>query len=247
MAKEKIVYEGTPVGNWMVTFSDMNTLLLTFFVLLFSMSTIATDRFDEIFQNNKGDGLGLMSDEGTSYSSSIIIDPMPILQESARVSLLRSFNTSDDLLNESVGLPNGVEINFSGDLNGQITITLADRILFEPGESSLDPRHEELMNNLRLFIQKVIAISPRRIVIEGHSDNRTTEAERLTISAERAMAVLEEMLKDNVLPPSLFSIVGYGDAKPIVPNNSDANRARNRRVRVVLEAPEDDISSEVEF
>jgi chemotaxis protein MotB len=244
MPKEKIIYEGTPAGSWMVTFSDMNTLLLTFFVLLFSMATIATDKFDEIFQTQEGDGLGLLDEEGTTYSSSIIYNPLPLIERGARVSLLEAFSTTEDLVNENIGLPDGVEIDISDGISGKITITLADRILFPPGETEISATNRELLEKLRLFIQKIIAIAPRRMIVEGHSDNRPPKEERFTISARRAHSVLEVLLADGILPPSLFTIVGYGDTKPVAPNNSDANRAVNRRVRVILEPPETEIRRE---
>lgn len=247
MAKEKIVYEGTPVGSWMVTFSDMNTLLLTFFVLLFSMATIADDKFDEVFEREEGDGLGLLEDEGTTYSSSMIYDPLPMMAKSSRKSLLQAFSTAADMPNASAGVPDGVEIDISDGISGRITITLADRILFEPGETELTPANRELLRQVRLFIQKIIAISPRTMVIEGHSDNRPPEEERFDISFRRAKAVLDVLLADRVLPPSLFSVIGYGDTKALLPNNTDENRAFNRRVRIVLEPPEDTMNPDEVF
>lgn len=235
MVKKIIKYEGTPLGSWMVTFSDMNTLLLTFFVLLFSMSSLATDQFEEIFQPNRGDGLGLLSDESKAYSSTIHFDPFPLLPKSAPKSALNVFRSEEDEKGKTVGIPAGVEFKISPGLNGTITIMLADKLLFPPGSTELSEESRDFLDKVQLFLQKILTITPRRVMVEGHTDNTTPVDEGYRISAKRAEVVLLYLLKDETLPPELFSVIGWGASKPLVLNNSDENRAKNRRVRIILE------------
>jgi chemotaxis protein MotB len=80
-----------------------------------------------------------------------------------------------------------------------------------------------------------LSINPRRIAVEGYTDNTVPLEESFVISARRAEIVLQYLLRNEALPPQLFSVVGYGSFKPVVENSSDLNRARNRRVRILVE------------
>lgn len=236
MAKKiKIVAAGTPMGSWMLTFSDMNTLLLTFFVLLFSMSTIATDKFEEMAQAKQGDGLGLRGKDARAYSSKLVFDPSPLLPKNAVSSALNVFRSIDEKGSRQVNVPDGVEFQINDAADGVVTILIADKLLFEPGQTELDPDSLEFLEKVRLFLQRILTVMPRRVIVEGHTDNSTPEEEGYIMSAKRAEAVLLFLLADGVLPPELFSIVGYGASKPRLPNTSDENRAKNRRVRIYLE------------
>lgn len=233
--KEKIVLSGTPAGAWMLTFSDMNTLLLTFFVLLFSMSTLATDEFEEMFQARQGEGLGLLNKDARAYSSKLVFDPTPLLPKNAVSSALNVFRSVDEQGRRQVNVPDGVEFQINDAADGVVTILIADRLLFGPGETALTPESMVFLEKVRLFLQRILSVMPRRVIVEGYTDNSTPTEEGYIISAERAEAVLRFLLADGVLPPELFSVVGYGDSKPLVPNTSDENRAKNRRVRIYLE------------
>lgn len=240
MAKNVITRkEGAPQGGWMLTFSDMNTLLLTFFVLLFSMSSINPDKFEEMTSpSTEGDGLGLLSDMSQTYNSGVFFDPFPFLAKHAVSSALDVFRTPQDQPNMTIGLPEGVEFELTDDPYGEVAIVMADKLLFAPEATELSDESKDFLRKVRMFLNKVLAFQARRVVIEGHTDDAAPQEERFIVSAERAEKVLEFLLSGSALPPSLFSTVGYGDAKPFVPNNSDENRAKNRRVRIVLEPPD---------
>ena len=236
--KTQTRFEGVPLGSWMVTFSDMNTLLLTFFVLLFSMSSLSTETFEEAFGSYGGDGLGLMSESSGSYASSLIFDPMPEIPENALQTAVRSLAIGESTRQRGWGLPDGVEISVSDAPDGVIEIVLADRLLFEPGSTELSPEASIFLGRLQNFLSVVFERTTRRITVEGHADNSAPAEVCYITSARRASAVLDFLLADSVLPPERFSIVGYGASRPKVANDSDANRAQNRRVRIVVEPEE---------
>jgi chemotaxis protein MotB len=238
MAKIVEKKEGTPTGAWMATFSDMNTLLLTFFVLLYSMGSLATDDFDKIFKNKKGDYLGLGNDSPMESLSDKIFDPHTMVKRNDMAHALNVFKSEDSLEGVDIGIPDGVEIFYSTTRDGEITIMIADRLLFSPGQVELTPESVQLLEKVKIFIRNVISVSPRRIIVEGHTDNSTPANEGYVISARRAEAVRLFLLSDELMPPELFSIVGYGASRPLAPNISDVNRAKNRRVRIYLEAPD---------
>jgi len=236
--KTKTRFAGVPMGSWMVTFSDMNTLLLTFFVLLFSMSSLTSERFEEAFGNYGGDGLGLMNEGSGSYASSLIFNPMPEIPDNALRTAVRSLEVGEGTERRGWGLPDGVEVSISDAPDGEIEIVLVDRLLFEPGSAELNPEASIFLGRLQNFLSVVFERTTRRITVEGHTDNSAPAEECYITSARRASAVLDFLLADGVLPPERFSIVGYGASRPKVPNDSDANRAQNRRVRIVVEPQE---------
>lgn len=237
--KIEIRYEGNPIGGWMITFSDMNTLLLTFFVLLFSMSTLSESKIEEAFDTEGGDSLGLLSEDSWQYASDFYFDPVPVISKSVNSSALSIFNEIEDAAMAGDGIPNGVEFEISDAPNGKIAIMLADNLLFAPGQLDLSPESKKFLDKVRIFLRRIVSITPRRILIEGHTDNTTPEDEGYIISYRRAEKVLQYLLEGHDLPPALFSVVGYGASKPIVVNNSEINRARNRRVRIIVETSDE--------
>lgn len=240
MGKKVIVkFEGTPTGNWMVTFSDMNTLLLTFFVLLFSMSTLSESKIEEAFDQKGGDSLALLTDDTWQYQSDFFFDPIPAITKDVNSAALSIFNEMEDAEIAGDGIPDGVEFEISDASDGKIAIMLADRLLFRPGQIELTDVSKEFLDKVRIFLQRIVSITPRRILVEGHTDNTTPEDEGYIISSRRAEMVLQYLLEGHDLPPALFSVVGYGASKPIVINNSDVNRARNRRVRIIVETSDE--------
>jgi chemotaxis protein MotB len=238
----KVVQEGTPIGYWMVTFSDMNTLLLTFFVLLFSMSSIRIEQFQQIFATFTGDGLGLLSEGSFERSAGVIFDPIPEIPKKSAVSKLGL------LLPKTEERP-GEEAKVVG-LNqpfidaqapdGSISVVMSEDILFQPGSTRLSSQSQQYLDNVVIYLRQVLASTNRRITIEGYDDGSSPHAEPLQISTRRAFAVLEHLLRDGTLPPARFSFVGYGDSKKPKINQLDGYELRNC-VRILVGPEEESI------
>lgn len=228
--------EGMATGSWMVTFSDLITLLLTFFVLLFSMSSLASDTFTEIFNQESGEGLGLLASDSRAHAGHALFDPIPEINKSdLRNSLLQALSGGSDLSGEPGGIPDGVEILIDETTDGVIQILMIDSLLFRPGSTELTEEAVRFLGLCRNFLQLLFRNEPRRIVIEGHTDDTLPPEESSLLSARRAMTVLSEVLKEGNLPPELFSIIGYGASRPLLPNDSDENRAKNRHVSIIIQ------------
>lgn len=239
MGRKTIVREeGSPAGAWMNTFSDMNTLLLTFFVLLFSMSSLKSAGFQEFFRAFSGDQLGLMQ-EGSDISSGLmIVNPIPEVPPRPVRSAWGAMIREGEEQTGGSALPESVEFSFSDSPDGAVLVILANNILFAPGSVELSEEASSVLRYMRVFLAELFTMSDRRVTIEGHTDDSGPREENYLVSARRAMAVLEFLLEDGVLPPSRFAVVGYGSSRPRAPNNTAGNRARNRRVQIVMEPPE---------
>lgn len=115
-----------------------------------------------------------------------------------------------------------------------IVLRIRERGSFGSGSADLAPQYRTLMRQTR----GLLATQPGAIRIQGHTDDVPIATSRFRsnweLSSARAVSVAEQMLADNILDPRRFTVSGYADTRPLVPNDSIANRARNRRVEIVI-------------
>ncbi|MBN2039976.1 MAG: OmpA family protein [Spirochaetes bacterium] len=120
-------------------------------------------------------------------------------------------------------------------LHEKIIINIDDRISFDSGSSSLK---KDVMNALEKVANILSNYPENRIVIEGHTDNVPISTKKFRdnwqLSSERALAVLNFLLKNTKLDPVRFSAAGFGEYQPIVSNDTPENKALNRRVDIVV-------------
>jgi chemotaxis protein MotB len=119
--------------------------------------------------------------------------------------------------------------------HNRLVINIDDRISFDSGYANLK---KEVLPSL-MKIRKILAQYPDyNIIVEGHTDNVPMRSKRFRdnwhLSTERALAVLDFLLQDKELNPLRFSAAGYGEYRPLVPNDTAENRALNRRVDIVV-------------
>ncbi len=116
----------------------------------------------------------------------------------------------------------------------QIIIRIRERGSFPEGSAFLQPQFKSVIG----AVAEAVKDSPGEITVSGHTDNQQLVSEIYTskwdLSAKRAVAVAEEMLKTEGFEKDRLVTMGYADTKPIVPNNSAENRAQNRRVDIAI-------------
>ncbi|MFH0995960.1 MAG: flagellar motor protein MotB [Pseudomonadota bacterium] len=221
--------------GWLITFNDLITLLMVFFVLLFAMGNINVQKSEKLVESLQG-ALGVLR-EGKKVGVQIVrqIHPTePATQEisgdpSNTVSQFSevSRNAIDDLSNHP-------EITVIQTQKG-LFITLSDGILFQSGVSELRPEGYPVLNK----IIQVLQSNGLDIRIEGHTDNVAIRSGRFPsnwdLSIARAVHVVKYFTDIGKIAPQRLSAVGYGESKPLYPNDNPANREKNRRVEIVLE------------
>ncbi|ACV67876.1 OmpA/MotB family protein [Desulfohalobium retbaense] len=218
---------GSPA--WMVTYSDMVTLLLTFFVLLLSMADINQIKFTKAIGSLRG-ALGVL--DSKEYEDVLPLDLMA-QQNNLNESLQRVYqnikNRIDNLeVNENIKLVKD---------RGAVVLRLNDSLLFDSGETALKPRAAPLLREVAQLVRP-LHLDMR---VEGHTDNVPVSRPGISnwdISIERAVSVVKFLTSRDLLPPSRLSAAGYGDQRPLVRNDSPENRAKNRRVDFYLEQDE---------
>ena len=237
MSREKKCPEckaGAP--DWMVTYGDLVTLLMCFFVLLFAFSSIDAQKFNAVMQSFQGSA-GVLSG-GTSLSESpLVFNGMPEndVSESSKdqMVLLQLKEEIDEQLKKSE-----IEINVTSQIVDEgLLIRFPDNALFDSGRANLKTSAQDaltIIGNLLInekFIAKVIRV-------EGHTDNvpmRTMEfPSNWELSTTRATNVIRYFLNGVGIDPKRLSASGYGEYYPIASNDTLEGRSKNRRVDILI-------------
>ncbi|HCX64236.1 MAG TPA: chemotaxis protein MotB [Eubacteriaceae bacterium] len=227
---------GSPA--WMTTFSDMMTLLLTFFILLYSISTVDAKKFEEISYSLQAVLMGegqpqiIESDSPTPdvpVEDESIIDSI-IEESNIKESTLVMYNQVREYVEEQ-----GLEADVTVSANRQgVFVDIKEAILFESGEAELKDTGTEILDELEgLFLQ-----FDNQVVVEGHTDNVPINTAQYPtnweLSADRAVTVVRYLTEEKSIPAQRLSAVGYGEFHPIVSNDTPENRAKNRRVNLLI-------------
>ncbi|MFP4315227.1 MAG: flagellar motor protein MotB [Desulfovibrionales bacterium] len=222
--------------GWMITFSDLVTLLLTFFVLLLSMATLDRTYLMKAFRTTTifDEDVGFMAIQSatkvpTKYKivMSYMENPLDILEKQDRIK---------DLLFPEEDFP--MEFNYST-LEQNLTllkrpegvaIVLSDSLLFDTGHYELEPQARFILEK----IAELLTATYAPVNIAGYTDTVPgVRISNMELSRRRALSVLEYLLSQG-LPPDRFSASGYGPFFPIGDNRTEQGKAQNRRVEILI-------------
>ena len=235
-------------ANWMDTYGDMVTLLLCFFVLLYSMSTISEDKWKAIVQSFNPDSIiedanvaggheGPIADPYEGLGSAA--DPENSSQDMIEMSeiqaaLQKLFETLQNYVEEN-GLSQSVEIT-KGD--GYVFISFNDAVFFAGDSAVLLPLGQEVLNAVSSALDGAVdAIDEVRVMGHTAQASETTpnrvEVDR-TLSSMRATNAVIYIQEHSILSPSRLVSVGYGQWRPVDLNDSEEHRSHNRRVEILI-------------
>lgn len=227
--KEPECPPGAPL--WMTTFSDLVTLLLTFFVLLLSMASMDPVKFVQAKTSIK-DAFGWRTTAApVKYNVPVIPSPpkskfSPIPEQMA-VKIYKQIKT--DL--EMTKINKTVDIIYKD--KDTIVLRINDSVLFDKGKATLNPSSYPLLRK----IADIIRPYPMLMRIEGHTDNTPVAGKVMgnwDLSVARAVSVMRFYNRGKLFPIDRMASVGYGGTRPAFPNTSEENQAKNRRVDFVL-------------
>ncbi|MCY7917049.1 flagellar motor protein MotS [Bacillus vallismortis] len=215
-----------PSSSWIVTFSDLITLILVFFILLFSMSQIDLQKFKAAVQSIQKEGGGIQPDQASIVKKDI--DPADAKkQKDQQDQLLKKVNTyiEDHHLK--------AQMTAKRDERG-VVLVLQESVLFESGEAKVLKNAEALLHHIATFLKTI----PNDIQVEGHTDSRNISTYRYPsnweLSAARASGVIQYFTSKETLPSTRFIAVGYADTKPVKDNKTNEHMKENRRVEIVI-------------
>jgi chemotaxis protein MotB len=214
-------------SSWLITYADLMTLLLVFFVLLYSLSSLEKEKYKarvETMHSNTARG---ESGFDQSVNTKISIEDITGLRSREKV-LIRQINKFVRQSDQSEN------INFVS-RDGKIIITVSGETLFSSGSADLN---SGALPVFRQMIQIFEAFPEYLINIKGHTDDIPISTPAFPsnweLSAIRATTVLKHLVSMGIKPQRLTA-TGYGDIMPRVPNTTVENRDKNRRVEFVLE------------
>ena len=240
--RKKAEESGGQAPAWMTTYSDLMSLLLCFFVLLFAFSTVDVAKFREALISLQG-ALGVLN-QGPAMANPADLpippeNPVQIGEDSdadAAQGLENLLTLKGQLQQylEERGLDGKVhlELNKRG-----LLIRFTDTVLFDLGRAQLRLDSRQLLKDISKFIGPI----RNEVIVEGHTDNIPLRPDaqfetNWELSTARATTVVRHLIEVLGLAPERFSAAGYGEYRYVMPNTSDGNRAMNRRVDILIVA-----------
>ncbi len=216
--------EGSP--RWMTTYGDMMTLLLTFFVMLVSMSSIQETKFRKAIGSLIG-ALGVMRMDSAiiKYEN----PPLPKDYQREIKKIRQQFKKFKGYLEEK-NLEDDVEVT---ETEEGMLIRMANPVLFNSGEAEIREKGFNVLTKLSTVLARMNA----NIKIEGHTDNVPIHTDKFPsnweLSAARAVRVLR-LFASHDIPGKSLTAVGRGEYFPLVDNSTPENRSKNRRVEIYV-------------
>jgi len=212
----------------MTTFADLVSLMLTFFILLISMSTMDKTGLTDIETSFVGAVSVMNAGAGTELQ---IVPPFAMQKMiSVKEMMLAMRQNSHIMLKNST-----LEHKIRGVIiKNRLYLRIPDAILFDQGSAALKPKHIQALRRLA----QMLALAPGKIRIQGHTnvnpDLRGSKfSDPWSLSLARAASVLH-VLEDEGVSPGRLSLVGYGPSHPVSTEATPFGRSKNRRVDIVI-------------
>jgi len=226
--------EGIP--SWMITFSDLATLLLTFFVLLLSMASMDDKTLKSLFTNfTSACGILNFKEYGEIYR------PKEILIEGIYQKLKDTLVIKR--IDDQAEIPSEVDETFLEESGGQVImedlkdgfkLVFGHKLLFESGRAEIKEEMEPVLEQIGRFINA----SSFQVYIDGHTDNVPVYggpySDNEELSLARAYNIMDYLVNKEGVPPEALALAGYGENHPAHPNDSPSGRANNRRVEMIF-------------
>ena len=234
--KDKPQGSGSP--GWMTTFSDLMSLLLTFFILLYSMSNIDAVKFENMTKSLQGvlSGLGYTEIlEGQNNEVEVPLEDDQSLEadidNSALMEEIQEVYEKVLAYVEAEGLDADVSVNFN---KRGIFVDIKEAILFDSGSAKIKDSGLLVLKK----VEGILSEFDNEILIEGHTDNVPMRSalypSNWELSTGRSVSVVRYLSEIGNIPSTRLAAMGYGEHKPIVPNTNEENKAVNRRVNILI-------------
>ena len=236
---------------WLNTYADMITLILVFFILLYSMSTIDQEKYRMLVEAFTADPATLeqlkqmdLDNIGQGGAAGGLEGQNGDQAESGKIDNLDKLYTYlKDYVNEN-NLQNSVQIEKGDNL---VYVRFMSSLFFEADRAVLRAGGTEILD----YVGKALGeVEPyiKFIRIDGHTAEAapgTSTVDNRGLSTDRANEVLRYLETRYIHEPAKMMAVGYGYYRPVAPNDSEVNRAKNRRVEILI-AQEDTLQDELD-
>ncbi len=240
MRRRRRPYYNANHDRWLISYADYVTLLLALFVVLYAMSSVDVERLQTMVSGMRtafvetgteagGIDRALPEPGGSESESDAGTDP-----DADDVPYVVLRDRIETTLERAGGSDEGNARMQTHRSDRGLVISLAAEDFFESGETRILGDALGPLN----AIGSVLALSALPIRVEGHTDDRPIESERFPsnweLSTARASAVARHLIEHLEIAPTRIGASGYAEYRPIAPNDSEKNRALNRRIDIVV-------------
>jgi chemotaxis protein MotB len=221
---------GAPL--WVVTFGDLMSLLMCFFVLLLSFSEMDRKKY-KMVSGSMAQAFGIQRKKPVFESPR---GQKMIAKEFDQAVIITKIEESikpiiDEIKNEYEELKDAVELEIGEDT---VTIRMMGETTFDTGKAELHPVFRPLLEK----IGAVLSQTKGEIIIAGHTDNVPLSGglfgSNLGLSMARAGSVAEFLLRTTPIDPTRLSTMGFGEYRPLASNDTAQGRQKNRRVEIIV-------------
>lgn len=256
--KEEAPAPGSPA--WMATFGDLMNLLLCFFVMLFSMSTIDAAKF-ELMAASFSDSFSVFSAGATAIGDGILVSngvsqlneldqyinsmgqaetseknkEEEVYSNQAEQEQLKESEELAEKIEEAVeeqNLDKEIDVDFTSQY---VLLTMNGAFLFDSGSDTIKEDALPVLDKVGVILERY---AESTIEIEGHTDNVPIHNARFAnnneLSSFRALSVFDYLIRTTSLDPATIKHSGRGEYVPVADNSSPEGRAKNRRVEIKI-------------
>jgi chemotaxis protein MotB len=228
--------------RWLLTYSDMITLLMVFFVVMFSMANTDLKKFAQVAESmsvafhvvNIGIKPGAAIVGKTKGGNSQHPSPNFFETLSPRQREFVSVTSELTAFASQANLKGDISVNMN--MEGVI-ISLSNGLIFEPGSAELKPESRETLHK----IAEVLRTIDNPVRIEGHTDNLPTDDPRYPtnweLSVARSVSIVRYLVEQEGIAPERLLAAGHAEFAPIVQNDTRSNRTLNRRADIIIIYP----------
>ncbi|WP_152655270.1 flagellar motor protein MotB [Oceanobacillus sp. CFH 90083] len=256
MARRKKKKQAHVDESWLLPYSDLLTLLVALFIVLFASSDINVEKYFQlanVFRDelSSGSGTGLLDYESEPIPPSMEEgrDDGDYMEDGEKENEEDAMNEADlEGVEELLRLRQveeeinayieeaGLTEEFGTELTGEgLLITMRNDILFDSGSAVVKPGGIQVAEDVSRILD---TDPPHQVVISGHADDvpihNADFDSNWDLSVTRAMNFMQILMQNDSLDPTLFSVKGHGEFDPAFPNDTEEDRARNRRVEVLI-------------
>ncbi|MCP4683882.1 MAG: OmpA family protein [bacterium] len=225
MRRRRKIDSDENLERWLLTYADLITLLLAFFIVMYSMSQVDNKKFGKV-----SEALNTILKGG----SSVLKHELEKDKTGHGLLKLGNLRLVQQKIEERFR-----QLGRQEELQTEVTerglvIHILESTLFDVGAADLQMRAMEVLD----LVAEQVKDRPNHIRVEGHTDDRPIQTNvfpsNWELSSARATSVVRYISDNHGISPDRISALGYGEFRPVQPNNSVENRAKNRRVDVVV-------------
>lgn len=224
--------------RWMLTYLDMITLLLVLFIVMYTMSSIDAAKFKSM-----SDALGTVLNGGSEFDNEGVQNPSKTVSEAQAAETNTQISPEETFDEVYKKIKKQIEDNgLAGDVtieNGKdyIAIRLKENVLFYPDKADLRPEAQPIIGAMAKTLSQANAYIDH-IRIDGHTADIGIESNTSffswELSTQRALVVLEYLVKESSLDQSIMSLEAFAHYQPIADNSTEAGKSENRRVEFYI-------------